>query len=319
MVICMTISFKVSDNVKNRMISFYADKKRSTTPPYSLFQADDGDCVVTFYNSGKVVFQGGSADIEAQLWKDLEMSLNGRNIDNELKKDEKKKNDKLNEEKDFRFINVSTIGSDEVGTGDYFGPIVVTASYVSKENISFVNNLGVRDSKKLTDDNIIKIAPDLIKNIPHCTYIFDNESYNKYNTNMNKTKAILHNKVLVEMVKKYNNANYVVVDQFCFPKNYFDYIKDAKEKFTNITFTTKAEDKCLSVAVSSIISRYIFLSEMKKIEDKYNIFIQKGAGDETVKQAVMIAKKYSFEELNKIVKLSFKSTEKVKEILGIKN
>ena len=32
-------------------------------------------------------------------------------------------------------LRINSIGSDEVGTGDYFGPIVVTATYVEKENI----------------------------------------------------------------------------------------------------------------------------------------------------------------------------------------
>ena len=143
LVMFMTIVFTVSDNVKNRMISFYADKRRQKTPPYAIFQADDADTNITLYNSGKVVFQGNSADIEAQIWKDLEMSLNNRNIDSELKKSEDKKKDKVKEETDLRFRNVATIGSDEVGTGDYFGPIVVTASYVSKENIKEVMNLGL--------------------------------------------------------------------------------------------------------------------------------------------------------------------------------
>ena len=185
LVMFMTIVFTVSDNVKNRMISFYADKRRQKTPPYAIFQADDADTNITLYNSGKVVFQGNSADIEAQIWKDLEMSLNNRNIDSELKKSEDKKKDKVKEETDLRFRNVATIGSDEVGTGDYFGPIVVTASYVSKENIKEVMNLGVKDSKKITDDIILKIGPKLIKTIPHSTYILDNQTYNKYPTNMN--------------------------------------------------------------------------------------------------------------------------------------
>ena len=184
---------------------------------------------------------------------------------------EDKKKDKAKEETDLRFRNVATIGSDEVGTGDYFGPIVVTASYVSKENIKEVMNLGVKDSKKITDDIILKIGPKLIKTIPHSTYILDNQTYNKYPTNMNKIKAILHNKVLVNMVKNnYEDVKYVVVDQFCFPKNYFEYIKDAKEVYKNITFTTNAEDKCYAVAVSSIICRYVFLMEMKKIEECLN-------------------------------------------------
>ena len=287
LVMFMTIVFTVSDNVKNRMISFYADKRRQKTPPYAIFQADDADTNITLYNSGKVVFQGNSADIEAQIWKDLEMSLNNRNIDSELKKSEDKKKDKVKEETD-----------------------------VSKENIKEVMNLGVKDSKKITDDIILKIGPKLIKTIPYSTYILDNQTYNKYPTNMNKIKAILHNKVLVNMVKNnYEDVKYVVVDQFCFPKNYFEYIKDAKEVYKNITFTTKAEDKCYAVAVSSIICRYVFLMEMKKIEEKYQIFIKKGAGPEVDKQAVMIAKKYGMDELSKIAKLNFKNTEKVKNLL----
>ena len=38
-------------------------------------------------------------------------------------------------------------GSDEVGTGDYFGPVCVCASYVTQDNVDFLIKLGVRDSK----------------------------------------------------------------------------------------------------------------------------------------------------------------------------
>ena len=112
----MTIVFKVSDNIKEEMIKYYQDKKRSKTPPYAIFQADEADTNITLYESGKVVFQGLSADIDANMWKDLERSWNNRDINAE----ETKKEDKKNEEKDTRFIGVPTIGSDEVGTGDYF-------------------------------------------------------------------------------------------------------------------------------------------------------------------------------------------------------
>ena len=312
LVMFMTIVFTVSDNVKNRMISFYADKRRQKTPPYAIFQADDADTNITLYNSGKVVFQGNSADIEAQIWKDLEMSLNNRNIDSELKKSEDKKKDKVKEETDLRFRNVATIGSDEVGTGDYFGPIVVTASYVSKENIKEVMNLGVKDSKKITDDIILKIGPKLIKTIPHSTYILDNQTYNKYPTNMNKIKAILHNKVLVNMVRNnYNDVKYVVVDQFCFPKNYFGYLKEANNVFRKIDFTTKAEDKCLSVACGSLISRYIFIKEMDKISKMLGKNVPKGAGITVDEFGKEIVKKYGKDILKKTAKLNFKNTDKI--------
>ena len=312
----MTIVFKVSDNIKQKMIDYYFDKRREKTPPYAIFQADEADTNITLYESGKVMFQGLSADIDANMWKDLEKSLNNRDIDKEIANEEAKKKDKKEEEKDFRFIGVNTIGSDEVGTGDYFGPIVVTASYVSKENMNLLYDLGVKDSKKLTDTEILKIGPSLIKNIPHATYILDNKTYNDKPTNMNKIKAILHNKVLCQMVKKETNYKYVVVDQFCYPKNYFGYIYNEPEKFTKITFTTKAEDKCLSVAASSVICRYIFLTEMKKLEDKYNIFLKKGAGLEVDKQGAMLVQRYGKDILYNIAKLNFKNTDKINNILN---
>ncbi len=314
----MTIVFKVSDNIKKQMIDYYFDKRREKTPPYAIFQADEADTNITLYESGKVMFQGLSADIDANMWKDLEKSLNNRDIDSELAEEEAKKKEKKEEAKDLRFIGVSTIGSDEVGTGDYFGPIVVTASYVSKENANILYELGVKDSKKLTDEQILKIGPTLIKKIPHHTYILDNKTYNERPTNMNKIKAILHNKVLCQMVKETSDYKYVVVDQFCYPRNYFGYIYNEPEKFTKITFATKAEDKCLSVAASSVICRYIFLLEMQKLEDKYHIFLKKGAGLEVDKQGAMLVQRYGKDILKDIAKLNFKNTEKIEHLLNKK-
>ena len=72
----MTISFKVSDNTKEKMCEYFEDKRRAKTPAYALFQADEADTVVTLYESGKVVFQGISADIDANMWKEFEKNLN---------------------------------------------------------------------------------------------------------------------------------------------------------------------------------------------------------------------------------------------------
>ena len=69
------------------------------------------------------MFQGVSADIDSKMWLAMQ---SGMDFDfDEPKKEEKK-------EIEIPF-NINSIGSDEVGTGDYFGPIVVSASYVSKD------------------------------------------------------------------------------------------------------------------------------------------------------------------------------------------
>ena len=81
MVMFMTIVFKVSDKLKEKMIKYYEDKRRIKTPPYAVFQADDADTIVTLYESGKVMFQGISADIDAKMWSEMEEKLTGKKID----------------------------------------------------------------------------------------------------------------------------------------------------------------------------------------------------------------------------------------------
>lgn len=309
----MTISFKVSDTTKKDLIEFYKDLKREKTPPYALFQANDGDTVVTLYESGKIVFQGRDADLASQIWCEMEKKQNKNveinNSDNKTKKDDIYIDPKI--------YYSNSIGSDEVGTGDYFGPIVVTATFVKKEEIKFIEELGVKDSKKLTDEKIMKIAPILIEKIPHVYYILSNKKYNEIYTsdmNMNKIKAILHNKVLLEMTKKYK-SDYIVVDEFAKPYVYYHYLKDIPQIVKNITFMTKGETKNLSVACASVISRYYFLKEFDKLGEKVDMFLPKGSSNLADETGIKIVNKYGFNKLNEIAKLNFKNTDKIKNFI----
>ena len=308
----MTISFKVSEATKQEMIEHFKDLRRDKTPAYAIFQADEEDTVVTLYESGKVVFQGVSADIDANFWKETEKILTGKMPEDNTQKEKKKEEDIDTTD----YYNISSIGSDEVGTGDFFGPIVVTASYVSKDKISYLEDLGVRDSKKVTDDKIMKIAPELIKNIPHQTYILTNEEYNEWQAkgyNMNKIKTILHNRVILGLLKQDNfMIDMVVIDQFTSPRSYYGYLKDMNENvYRKITFTTKAEDKCLSVGCSSIISRYIFLKKKKKLGKTIDKVLPLGASTVVDEAGKDIVNKHGKDILNKIAKTNFKNTEKI--------
>lgn len=299
-----TYSYKISDNLKDEIYDHYKETFKLKTPPYAVFQSDDGaGTIVTLYESGKIVFQGISADIDYDFWKQRELMENDRDID-------------ADKPENSIFNHTSTIGSDEVGTGDYFGPVVVTASYVPKDKIKDVLKLGVRDSKKINDTMIKRIAPSLIKNVEHITYIMSNEEYNSLpNSNLNKIKAVLHNKALFKLNNNPKNVHsYIVVDQFCERNLYYNYIKDEKDICRKIWFTTKAEDKCLSVAVSSIISRYVFLQEMEKLSAKYGE-LPMGASDKVDAKGAEIVKKFGFEELKHVAKLNYKNTEKIKNLI----
>lgn len=303
-----TIVFKVSDNIKNQMIKHYKDMVTGK-PPYSVFQVKQYDCVITLYESGKVMFQGIGADIEASFWTEQERVINSRNIDEEIKQKENKEDDKT-------YYYYDAIGSDEVGTGDFFGPVIVSATLVNKASRKLLEDLKIMDSKKMTDDKIRRCAPILMKKIPYVTFTLSNQKYNELcrnGFNLNKIKAILHNKVLYELSNKDILYHKIIVDQFTTPRSYFTYLKQEgiNEKVTKITFLTKGESKHLSVAAASVISRYIFLEEMDKLSKKYNLNIPKGANEQVDNIAKQIVAKYGKAELEKIAKMNFKNIEKI--------
>ena len=295
----MNVVIRVNDEIKQKMIEYYKDKVRDKKIPYVVFQAQEEDTVITMYESGKVMFQGTSADVDASMWGVA------------LEKSKDKSKPKIDE----KYHNCSSVGSDEVGTGDYFGPIVVTASYVTKYDVSFLDELGVGDSKKINDEKIKKIAPEIAKKIKYRSVILSNKEYNEKYTkdvNMNKIKAIMHNKVLYQLVNEEKpKYDYIIVDEFAREARYYDYLKDIPNVQKDITFMTKAEDKNLAVACSSIISRYLFLKEFDKLCDEIHIPLVKGASKDVDKIGEEVVEKYGKEKLKDIAKLNFKNTERI--------
>ncbi len=297
----MNVVIKVNDEVKKKMIDYYKDKCRDKVIPYVVFQAQEEDTVITLYESGKAMFQGVSADVDAAMWGTILE-------DTKEKKTERK-------QADAKYYNCNAVGSDEVGTGDYFGPIVVTACYVKKEDISFLESLGVGDSKKIDDSKIKKIAPEIAKRIKYRSVILNNKEYNEKYTrdiNMNKIKSIMHNKVLYQLMQEEKpNVDYIIVDEFAREKRYYEYLNGINNVQKNITFMTKAEDKNLAVACGSIISRYLFLKEFDKLCDSVHIPLPKGAGKDVDKVGEEVVEKYGKDKLKEIAKFNFKNTDRI--------
>lgn len=292
----MNIVIKVDEETKNKMIEYYKDKKREKTPPYAIFQAEEEDTIITLYESGKAMFQGTSAFVDANMWKAI------------------KENDE-DDKNEIDYLNTTSVGSDEVGTGDYFGPIVVTSCYVKKEDLPFLKDLGCTDSKKITDDKIKKIAPEIIKKIKYKSIILSNEEYNqKYSkeNNMNKIKAIMHNRVLSLILDEIDEKlDYIIVDEFAKENRYYSYLNEIPSVIKNITFVTKAESKNMAVACASIISRYIFLQEFDKLSDTYHIPLPKGSGANVDKIGEELVEKYGKEVLEKTAKKNFSNTSRI--------
>ena len=288
-----------------RIISFYQDYINESNNQYIRFFAKTKYISVSVYTSGKVMFQGEDAEQEFNMWKIM------LNITEETKQ---KKAVKKPSHKDYFF---PSIGSDEVGTGDFFGPIIVCAAYLGPENVDFVMGLGIDDSKKISDEKILVIGEQLKDKIPYSLLTLHNEKYNDLNAkgfNMNKMKAYLHNKAIINLLSKINGSPEVILDQFAEEKLYFRYLADEQKVYRNITFTTKAESKYASVAIGSILARYAFLKHFDNLSKESGYHLVKGAGAEVDKVAARIIKDKGVPYLTSFAKINFKTVEKAKTI-----
>ena len=192
---------------------------------------------------------------------------------------------------------------------------MVTACFVKKEDLPYLEELGIGDSKKIDDQKILEIAPKIAKKIKYKSVILSNKEYNeKYNkdTNMNKIKAILHNRVLYQLITEEKpKYDYIIVDEFARENRYYEYLKDQKVIQRGITFLTKAEDINPAVACASIISRYLFLKEFDKLCDEIHIPLPKGAGSDVDTIGEEVVDKYGEDKLKDIAKVNFKNTDRI--------
>ncbi|WPK10706.1 ribonuclease HIII [Lysinibacillus louembei] len=285
----------------------YVKNQVSRNAPGVVFAAKLADTSITAYKSGKVMFQGGGAEREAARW----------GIATTTAKTSAAKGDKLPES----FATMSVIGSDETGTGDYFGPITVAAVYVPADKIPLVQELGVKDSKMLTDDYMRKIAPDLMKVCTYSILTLRNDKYNALQTkgySQGKMKALLHNQALKHVLNKIapEQPQYILIDQFAERDTYYRHIQKEKEIVRdNVLFSTKAENLHVAVATASILARYAFLKEMDRLSELVGFTLQKGASSKVDVMAAKIWKTKGEDVLRSISKWHFANTEKARKMM----
>ena len=158
-----------------KMKSYYLNSLLPKTPPGAVFSAKMNGMTITAYNSGKVLFQGAVSDTEVQKWSSGPTSAASPQKKSPIKK--RSVSDHIY--RPPHTINeLSIIGTDEAGTGDYFGPITVAAAYVSKEHIRELENMGIRDSKTIRDPQILVLGKKITAMIPYSLLVLKNEKYN---------------------------------------------------------------------------------------------------------------------------------------------
>ncbi len=281
-----TITLKLNEAQQKKLYAAFADTK--TTPPaYAKWQLRPENCVITCYNSGKTVFQGKDAEIYASPFQSA-MAEN---------------------------ITVPQAGSDEVGTGDYFGPVCVAAVILHKEDLGTVVRLGIGDSKQISDEKIRAIAPEIESRFVHTRLVLMPQKYNQVHNsdNMNSIKAKLHNQAYINLSAKEPLPAFCMVDQFAEKGLYYHYLKNEPQVIRTLRFETKAEDRYPAVGAASIIARHAFLSALDKMEEYYDMPFARGSGAPALVCAEAFVKKYGKERLKEVAKLHFALTKELED------
>lgn len=259
---------------------------------------------ISVYNSNKVMFQGKNAE---QLAQSLLPNASAQPKKQTAKKSKKSSHPQFNQ--------YNCIGSDEAGSGDYFGPLTVCAAYVSDKNAQVLKTLGVDDSKKLTDDKIVELAEQLVTFIPHSLLVLDNPKYNERQAqgwSQVKMKAVLHNEAIKNVLTRIDSEelDYIVVDQFAQPGVYKRYALTDIPLPDKTHFETKGESKSIAIAAASIISRYAFVKHMDHISKQLNTSVIKGASKKVDLCAARIINRLGIAQLDQVTKKHFANRDK---------
>lgn len=308
----MQTVIQVSQPQLKKMASYYAKQLTSKLPNGAIFAAKTPRATITGYQSGKVMFQGAGFAQEAARWHTEEPQKESHAM--------VRQNTTPGISIPRDFADWSVLGSDEVGAGAYFGPLTTAAVYVSKDNLDWVRQLGIADSKTLTDQKMKQIAPEIIHHLPHHVVNIMPEEYNVLQTknNVNQMKAISHNFALGKVLEKIapNVPDGILIDQFAQESTYYKYLRNAQQSHIvnqNVYFTTKGEQYHLSVAAASILARVVELDAIARLSEEAGMLLPIGAGHQVDIIAAKLMKKGL--DLNHFAKLHFANTQKAKKLL----
>ena len=263
--------------------------------PHASFAVKGDGVVATLYRSGKLVVQGPDPLGFLARWTDLEApgvpeapATESAPPDAVARTDE------------------PTVGADETGKGDYFGPLVVAAVRLEPDQAARLAELGVADSKKLTDKRALRLAAGL-RELPHAIErlapVEYNETYPRY-SGLNPMLADLHARAIGRVAR---DGDRVLVAQFANA----EVMRTATSHLTLKLEQAHRAERNVAVAAASVLARAEFLLALDELSARWEVELRKGAGLPTDEAALAFVRAHGRDALGEVAKLHFKNTGKV--------
>lgn len=208
------------------------------------------------------------------------------------------------------------IGTDESGKGDYFGPLVVGGVFLPDGQAEILTELGVKDSKRISDNRVREISEVIKRGYKHSVVAIGPEKYNELYAklrNLNRILAWAHARVIENILDEVR-CDQAVTDQFgdkLFVTNAL------MKKGQNITLVQKPKaEEDMAVAAASILARAEFLKRLFFLSKDVKVDLPKGSSPLSEEAGVKLVRTHGEQILGRVAKTHFKLTRRILAVTG---
>ena len=203
------------------------------------------------------------------------------------------------------------LGIDEAGRGSVLGPLVIAGVVIDKRKEAILDNMGVKDSKKLTPKRRKVLARKLKKMFVWDTVIYsaqDIDNLRAQGINLNE----IERKGMGELIAKLDFDEAIVDAVDVKPQRFQDRLAQATGK--KVKAEHKADDKYIEVSAASIIAKQTRDEAIAEINKKFEDVGGIGSGypsDPTTKEFLS---NYTYNEMPEFVRKSWSTVAKLKTV-----
>jgi ribonuclease HIII len=244
-------------------------KKVEPKSQHEALRVSDGDIQLIVYKSGKIVHN--NARDTRKLLKEI-----------------------LTAEASYDYL----VGSDEVGKGEWYGPLVVACIAMTPNQITRMRELGVRDSKEIERSRLMKLAQEIAReSFTKNVLTLMPEKYNQLckefkmeGKSLNDLLAWAHASAIRGVLAELGERRIkILIDKFDVEKTELRLLTTAhvSDKSSNLeVFQTPSGDTEIPVSVASILAKEEFEHRVADLERKYGVQLR-GAKPETVSKEIL--------------------------------
>ena len=207
-------------------------------------------------------------------------------------------------------------GADESGKGDYFGPLVSAAVVVEPHDAALLADLGVQDSKRLSDKRVRRLAPEVrrmarnaLTVLPPPRYNELYEDFRRQGKRLNQMLAWAHVRSLRSLLENGSAPAYAIVDQFADVAVVEKAARVLPAELKIVQFPRAEAD--VAVAAASVLAREAFLDWLDQASARVGVTLPKGASPQVVQAGRDVVERHGETGLREVAKLHFATTEKV--------